>query len=182
MEDLFEYISRGDITSIERVVREFPGSAGIQNPDSMTPLLFAAYHGKTEAAKAIFSAQFPFTIHERAVMDDVDGLRTMINQDAGSVDSYSGDGWTPLHLAAFFGRTSVVRILLSKGAKVDAASRSKASFGNSPLQAAVEMGRTGVAKILLDNGANATSSRNPAGLHPYTLRLPGKTWILYVSS
>ena len=46
----------------------------------------------------------------------------------------SHDGWTPLHLAAFFGKLDAARLLLNKGAAVNA--RSTNAMQNMPLHAA----------------------------------------------
>ena len=151
---------------MRKSIREHPESLSVTNADSITPLLFALYLGKTEAAKAIYAAPSAFTIHERAVMNDLEGLREMLNADAALLTSYSQDGWTLLHLAAFFGHKGVVEFLLTKGAEVDTPSRSKASYGNSALQAAVAMGQSEIVRFLLDHGANPNFVQAPGLLTP----------------
>ncbi|XP_021835582.2 uncharacterized protein [Spinacia oleracea] len=58
-------------------------------------------------------------------------------------------GFTPLHYAAQKGRANLLRLLISKGAKVDAQS----PLG-TPLQAAAVHGMTDAVMFLLDNNAN----------------------------
>lgn len=166
MEDLFEYITQGNLESLKRSIRERPGSLGVTNSESMTPLLFSMYLGKTEAARAMYETPFAFTVHEKAVMNDLEGVTRMLNADTTLLDSYSQDGWTALHLAAFFGHKGIVQVLLTKGAQIDNPSRSKASFGNSPLQAAIAMGQSEIVRLLLDHGANPNFVQQPSLLTP----------------
>ena len=70
----------------------------------------------------------------------------------GRVTAYSYDGWTPLHLAAFFGQLDAVRLVLGAGADVQAISHN--SLKNTPLHAATAGKHTDVALLLLGHGAD----------------------------
>lgn len=70
----------------------------------------------------------------------------------GAVNAFSFDGWTPLHLAAFFGRVEAARALLDAGAALHAVSRN--SLRNTPLHAAVAGKNADVALLLLEKGAD----------------------------
>ncbi len=61
------------------------------------------------------------------------------------------DGWTPLHLAAHYGHLPLVRLLVERGADVEAVSRN--SIGNTPLSAAAFGSRFDVVNYLVDRGA-----------------------------
>lgn len=70
-----------------------------------------------------------------------------------SPDTYrKNDGFTPLHAAAAYGRTSVVRHLLDKGADVNARDKD----GQTALMKAVWNSHAKVVTALLQNGANVT--------------------------
>ena len=73
------------------------------------------------------------------------------------------DGWTPLHLAAWFGRSEVVRVLLDSKADVDATYDN----GWTPLHLAARQGHSEVVRVLLDAGAddNATDDNGRTPLH-----------------
>lgn len=62
-------------------------------------------------------------------------------------------GWTPLHYAAAAGDDAVVRLLLDRGAKVDAVSPLK-SGAYTPLMMAAREGHDGTALLLIEHGAN----------------------------
>ena len=66
------------------------------------------------------------------------------------VNSPSSDGWTPLHVAAHYGRESFVRMLLQHGARIDSLS----TKGTSPLQLAIIREKLPCVKLLLDAGSD----------------------------
>jgi len=59
-------------------------------------------------------------------------------------------GFTPLHMAAKFGKLKVARVLLDRGADADAEGKYKLT----PLHVATHYGNTDVALLLLDRHAN----------------------------
>jgi len=58
-------------------------------------------------------------------------------------------GFTPLHMAAKFGKLKVARLLLEKGADANA----EAKYKLTPLHVATHYGSTDVALLLLDREA-----------------------------
>lgn len=76
----------------------------------------------------------------RAMMDRVPAL-------IGWDDGY---GWTPLHYASAYGHGDLARILLDRGADMEAAT----DRGLTPLLASAARGRHGMALLLLDRGAS----------------------------
>jgi ankyrin repeat protein len=84
---------------------------------------------------------------------DVLRIEDLLAADPATAHSYSGDGWTPLHLAAGFGTPQSVDVLLQHGAQVDAVSRNPQR--NQPLHAALALGRnTETVRLLLAHGAD----------------------------
>jgi len=69
--------------------------------------------------------------------------------------------YAPLHTAARLGRVNVVRLLLEKGANVDA----RNDWGVTPLHQAATEGRVGVVRLLLEKGADV-DARASFGVTP----------------
>ena len=65
------------------------------------------------------------------------------------VNAKNATQYTPLHEAAYSGRTDIAKILIKKGGKVNAKDISQAT----PLHYAALAGNTDVAKVLIENGA-----------------------------
>jgi ankyrin repeat protein len=120
-------------------------------PSVTTDLL--AYNFNLETTD--FLSQFRQTLvgqsflHELAREGDVLTAELLIT--AGSeVDLPDTQGRRPLHEAAFFGQTDMIRFLTSKGALLDAPIP---SFGHTALYLAVEQGHYAAAEILIARGA-----------------------------
>jgi hypothetical protein len=72
-------------------------------------------------------------------------------------------GWTPLYTGVFFGRETIVRLLLDKGAKVD----TRNTDMGSPLHGAALMGRVSLIELLLEHGEeiDARDGKGSTPLH-----------------
>ncbi len=77
-------------------------------------------------------------------------MARLLKENPGLVDGRSHDGWTPLHLAAFFGRLELVKILLDAGAPMLTISNNNES--NLPINAAAAGRRNDVVRLLVERG------------------------------
>ena len=128
-------------------------------------ILTAVYHRQKEIVNLLVARGAPLSIFEASAAGEIERVERLLAEDAASVDGYSADGWTPLHLAAFFGHTKVAELLLAHHADVTA--RSKNSNGNTPLHAALAGNHPFVAGVLIGAGAdvNAADSGGYRPLH-----------------
>ena len=85
------------------------------------------------------------------------------------INSYSHDGWTPLHLAAFFAGASLVEALLEHGADVNA--RAQNGTNNMALHAAATARNLAAVRALVEHGAdvNARQEGGWTALHSAAL-------------
>src|SRR5262245_49362969 len=94
-------------------------------------------------------------IIEAATEGDATTIEALLARRPYLANRYDDDGWTPLHLAAYFGHCRVAKALLTHGADVNA--RSKNSLDNMPLHAAVAGWRKDLAALLLQHGADVNA-------------------------
>ena len=78
------------------------------------------------------------------------------------MNATSGDGFTPLHLAAFFGQTDAVRLLLARGAARDL--RGQGWMTGTRADAAAAGGHTEIVRMLLEAGVGPERAA-AQGLH-----------------
>lgn len=129
----------------------------------MQKLFEAIRAGDREGVEALVEADASLAIFAAAIQGDTGAIETLLAANRRLVSAVSSDGWTPLHLAAHFGRQEAVRLLLNKGAKADV--RSANAIENTPLHAAAAGRAAGVATLLLDHGAGV-NARQQGGWTP----------------
>ena len=103
----------------------------IRNHAGETPLMMAALKAETDAANALIA-------HGAAVQKD---------------------GWSPLHYAATGGSATIIKLLLGKGAALEARSPN----GSTPLMMAARYGNEEAVDALLAAGADRTA-KNDLGM------------------
>jgi ankyrin repeat protein len=119
-EELFAAIEAEDAERVRRIVAAEPDVAAARDEGGVSALLRAHYRSDRASVEAIRAALPSLDVFEAAAFGDVDRLTELLDGDPTLAGSRSGDGFTPLHLAAFFGRTDAVDALVRRGADVDA--------------------------------------------------------------
>jgi ankyrin repeat protein len=151
-QELYEAIKTGDRVKVEALLDAAPELVNGGGASGMAPLMLAIYARHTNLADLLVSRGAEVNIWTAAAMGDLKTVERELNANPGLLGSYSSDGWTPLHLAAFFGHKDLAEFLVARGADVQA--RSANTMCNFPLHAAVAGRHTEVAAILLSHGAD----------------------------
>ena len=103
-------------------------------PGGASPALTALYAGHVQLADELAARAGDLSVFEAAAFDDTERLAELVRADPAAVEAWSPDGWQPLHLAAYFGRTEAARLLLDADAPVAEPSHNAMSV--QPLHAA----------------------------------------------
>jgi uncharacterized protein len=131
---LLHAIRERDQVTIERMLRDDPTLAQHRAPGGASLVLHCCYVGAPELAPTLLRGR-ALEACEAAALGDAAALRTAIENDDDARVRRSSDGWTPLHLAAFFGHVDAVALLIDLGAPLDALSTN--ATRNTPLHAAL---------------------------------------------
>jgi ankyrin repeat protein len=153
--DLFDAIAKGDAGRLSRVVAEKPALASARAPDGVSALLYARYRDNLAAVDTLLRADPPIDVFDGAGLGRTGRLRELITAQPDLIAAFSADGYTPLHLAAFFGQAETARVLIQAGAAVNAVSRNEMHV--TPLHSAAAARRDEVARILIGAGADVNA-------------------------
>jgi ankyrin repeat protein len=129
----------------------------------MKELFEAVRAGDLSRVAALVEADPSLAIFAASILGETAQIETLLAGNRSLVGLVSSDGWTPLHLAAFFGKLDAARLLLNKGALANA--RSTNAMQNTPLHAAAAGKHAEVAKLLIDHGA-PVNARQHGGWAP----------------
>jgi ankyrin repeat protein len=163
-EDLFAAIEAGDVDAARALVKADPALASARDDDGVSALMRARYRSDRGLIEAILAAGPELDAFEAAALGDLDRLAVLLAGGADA-DAVTADGFTALHFAAFFGKPEAARLLLDRGADVDA--RGRGWMTGTPLHSAASGRHVDVVEILLAAGAdpNARQSGGWTPLH-----------------
>lgn len=163
--ELFQALSAGDQEQALSVLRAHPELARTRDDDGLSPLMQAVYRGFDKLAEVLRAERGHLDVFEAAAVGDLNRLRELV-QDNSAANVWSSDGFSPLHLAVFFGQLEAARYLLSQGANIEAAAHNQRFAGEArPLHSAVAAQHREVIGLLLDAGADP-NSRQHGGFTP----------------
>ncbi|MGH3019932.1 MAG: ankyrin repeat domain-containing protein [Gaiellaceae bacterium] len=119
----------------------------------MSELLGALYRGDGGRVAELLASGRELDVFESAAVGQTDRLRELLEGDPDLAAAWAEDGFTPLHLAAFFRHPDAARLLVERGAPVDVVARNQ-DIAVTPLQSAVTAGEEETAALLLARGAD----------------------------
>jgi len=141
--DIHEAIVSGRLPWL---LRADPSLASAKDEHGVSVLLLARFHRNPEATAALIAVGAPVTPLEAAALGEVELL------EGADLSIRSGDGFTPLHLAAFFAGPETVKAILATGFPADADAVNR--FKVRPIHSAAAAGDNESVAALLDAGAN----------------------------
>ena len=156
-------IKAGEFERVKAMVSAEPTLVDALSRTGESAILTAVYHRQKEIMNLLVARGVAMTLFEACAAGEIERTERLLDEDASTFNAYSRDGWTPLHLASFFGHVKIAELLLSRGA--DVAARSRNSNGNTPLHAALAGNHRFVAGLLLGAGADIDAA-DTAGWRP----------------
>ena len=158
----FELLGKGDADRLQRLIKEDPSTAEARDPTGVSLLMHTLYRGRRDLAELIAGKKNQLDIFEAASLGKLERLRECAS-DVATVNSRSNDGFTALHFACYFGQPEAARLLIEKGAVVDAVSSNPMKL--MPLHSAASVRNLEAARLLLENGA-PVNARQQGGWVP----------------
>jgi ankyrin repeat protein len=148
-------IKAGDFDRVKAMVSSDPSLIDARSRTGESAILTAVYHRQKDIVNLLVARGAPLTMFEACAAGEFDRVERLVDADPASVNGFSPDGWTPLHLAAFFGHAKIVELLVIHEADVTATSRN--TNRNTPLHAALASNHVFAAGLLLGAGADVNA-------------------------
>lgn len=160
-----DQVKRGDLDGVRASLATDPALLSTANEAGQTAFLLAKYYRQEDTAGYLLGLNPKLDIFETCVAGQTGAVLAAIDRDPSLLEKHSSDGWTPLHLASFFGHPELAAALLDRGAQVDA--RSTNSMKNTPLHAGAAGGHADLVDLLVKRGAdpNARQEGGWTALH-----------------
>jgi ankyrin repeat protein len=161
MQQIFEGVKAGDMASVEALIEGDPALVNARDEMGNSALLLALYYGHREIADILLAKGAVLNIFEASAAGKTDNVKQLLEGDASLIRTYSHDGFTALHLAAFFGHPELLNFLLDKGANPNAVAHNPMSV--TPLHSAAAHYQPDVATqmvaALIEHGADVNAKQ-----------------------
>lgn len=169
IEELNAAIAAGNSAAALALVGAEPELLRGAGAGGASPVLQALYQRQPGVAESLASAKQALDVFEAAALGRVERIRELCDERPELATAVAADGFTALHLAAFFGTPEAVVALLGAGAEPSVAAANPS--GVHPLHSAAASGADESVRLLLEAGAdpNATQTGGYTALHAAAL-------------
>jgi len=151
-DDVFKAIDVADMDGLKKILDSDPNLAASKSNDGLSAVLFTLYIDKPDLADLLLSYKPALDLFDLSALGAAAQLSALLATEPKSIHEYSGDGFTALHVASYFGHAEVVTLLLDQGADVNKVAMN--GSGLTALQSAVSRGNDDVVKTLLEFNAD----------------------------
>ena len=149
--DVFEAISSGNLDRLKALVATDAAAAVARDGKGVSALMTTLYHRRGEMADVLLDRGLELDVFEAAALGRVTRVAQLIDADSALVNAWSADGFSTVHLAAFFAQAETSRLLITRGANVAAVAKNDMLV--QPLHSAAAGGSVELVTVLLDAGA-----------------------------
>jgi len=151
MGTVLDAIAAGDLAEVRAMLSADPRLASTRGADGVSAVLRCLYEGRIDLAQAVLAAGPEIDQFDAAGLGDIGALATLLAAGA-DVTAYAGDGFTALHLAAFFDAPYAAALLLRAGASPEAVADNATRV--RPLHSALAGRSVSVVSMLLAIGVD----------------------------
>jgi uncharacterized protein len=154
-EELITAVNTDDATRVAELLSIDPWLASTRSIGGVSAIMLSRYRFDRATTDALLAVDPDLDVFEATTLGYIDRLRERLAEDPTSATSFSADGFTALHFAAFFGKAEAGRTLLDAGAAVDVYSAN--DLWVQPLHSAASGQHHEVCRVLLAAGADVNA-------------------------
>ena len=153
-----ELVKKGDLDSVRAALVEDSSLLNATNEAGQSAYLLARYYRQPAVADYLLSQNPELDVFHKCVAGQIDAALEEIDRNPSLLQAHNSDGWTPLHLAAFFNHPELAKALINRNAALEALSTN--AMQNTPLHAAAAGGGIASLALLLDAGADVNARQH----------------------
>ncbi len=140
------------------LIQKKPNILELKDDSGTTGLLLIAYSGLEDVFEKAIALKKSFSFHEAIVCGKIEIVEDLLKQESSNLsNSYSNDGFSALALASFFNRTSIAKLLVSKGANPNLAATNPSKV--NALHAAIAKENYELCKLFLEVGVKVDTAQ-----------------------
>jgi uncharacterized protein len=156
-DEYFRAIKNGDIQKVRELIEQNPSLVDTKDESGMSGVVVATYYSQSKVSDLLISKGAALDFFEAAMTGRLEVLRKFSEVDPKLLKVFSKDGFTALHLAAFFGHEDVAKFLVEQGSDVNAISTN--AMRVTPLHSAVAHNHLEISKLLVSGGADVNAKQ-----------------------
>jgi uncharacterized protein len=160
-QEFLEAVKAGDVARVGAMIDRDAALVNTRAESGESAVLLATYYGQKGIRDLLIERGAELNAFEAAAVGKRDRLTELVEKDPSLVRGWSHDGFTLLHLAAFFGHPETVEYLLTKDPDVNAVSRNPMKVMPLHSAAANRDGATAfrICKALVEHGADIQAAQ-----------------------
>jgi ankyrin repeat protein len=154
---LIDAVTGDDAARVTELLAVDPSLVNARDRDGVSAIMLSRYRFDRATTDALLAADPELDVFEAAALGYIDRVRERLAEDPGRARAFSADGFTALHLAAFFGKVEAAKALIEAGADVGAVSRNEMRV--QPLHSAAAGRHLEVCRLLIAAGADVDATQ-----------------------
>ena len=164
-DELIAAVNADDAARVADLLADDPTLVSARDGNGVSAIMLSRYRFDRATTDALLAVDPDLDIFEATTLGIIDRVSAWLLDDPALARAFSPDGFTALHLAAFFGKTEAARRLVQAGADVNVYSAN--DFHVQPLHSAAAGRHVEICRLLIAGGAdvNATQRARFTPLH-----------------
>ncbi|MBE1445228.1 ankyrin repeat domain-containing protein [Paenibacillus sp. OAS669] len=151
--EMLEAVTHNNLKKVTELIGKDSSLVNASNSKGETAVLIATYMRANDIKELLINHGAELNIFEAAAVGNTTRVKKLLQQAPELISAYGPDGFQPLSMAAHFGNTETVKLLLDLGADVNARSKD-GSLNNMAIHAAIMGNYEHIIQMLIQYGAD----------------------------